>query len=262
MDAAALIAQAGLAMSLRFCDWSRRRWTLTLLSSLLVPPVPAQDAALRPVRVVLVSSKIGIAGAQAFQFKLVRLDLQAGKTAQWSGENGFLYVLRGVCEVEAGSERRKLEENDALFIDAISAFAVRAVGAKPAVLLHYRLVPANAPDRFVYPASVMASELYSGNETIPGLSAGPHELSLTRVSSPVGAPPPPMHQRSGAALYYLLSGKGTLHMQGKDAAHSAGDVQFEPYGFVHTWENTGAVPLIFLQANISREGVPEILWQR
>ena len=54
------------------------------------------------------------------------------------------------------------------------------------------------------------------------LSAGPHEFSLTRVTSPVGAPPPPMHHRSGAALYRVLSGTGTIHLQGKDEPRGTG----------------------------------------
>jgi mannose-6-phosphate isomerase-like protein (cupin superfamily) len=69
-----------------------------------------------------------------------------------------------------------------------------------------------------------------------------------------------MHHRSGAALYRVLSGTGTIHLQGKDEPRSAGAVQYEPNGFIHTWENAGKVPLVLLQANISAEGAPEIIW--
>ena len=106
------------------------------------------------------------------------------------------------------------------------------------------------------------TELYRSAEPVPGLGAGPHELSLTRVSSSPGTPAPPMHQRSAAALYMLLSGTGVLHMPDRDERREAGAVVYEPNGFIHTWENVGTVPLVLLQANISREGVPEILWSR
>jgi hypothetical protein len=37
-------------------------------------------------------------------------------------------------------------------------------------------------------------------------------------------------------------------------------VQFEPNTFIHTWENVGETPGALLQANVSPENVPEIIF--
>ena len=37
-------------------------------------------------------------------------------------------------------------------------------------------------------------------------------------------------------------------------------MQFEPSTFVHTWENVGDVAGALLQANVSPENVPEIIF--
>jgi len=60
----------------------------------------------------------------------------------------------------------------------------------------------------------------------------------------------------------VLEGSGTLHMRTGAEPRKAGAVQYEPKTFIHTWENSGSVPLILLQANLSREGTPEIIFLR
>jgi hypothetical protein len=39
-----------------------------------------------------------------------------------------------------------------------------------------------------------------------------------------------------------------------------GAIQEEPYGFIHSWSPKADAPLILLQANISQEGVSEIIF--
>ena len=40
----------------------------------------------------------------------------------------------------------------------------------------------------------------------------------------------------------------------------AGTVQEEPFGFIHSWSPKADAALILLQANVSQEGVPEIIF--
>ena len=228
-----------------------------LLLAWLLPAVAQDKSALRPVRVVLASSKLQVA-ATPMHFQLLSVTIPAGKTAVFAGPEGFVFVLGGKVEMTSGAEKAVLAEGEARHVAAGAAMTLRAAGSRPATLLHYLLVPSNGSADTPY-AGATAAELYRAREAAP-LAAGPHEFSLTRVTSPVGAPPPPMHHRSGAALYRVLSGTGTIHLQGKDEPRGTGAVQYEPNGFIHTWENAGKVPLVLLQANISAEGAPEIVW--
>jgi mannose-6-phosphate isomerase-like protein (cupin superfamily) len=189
---------------------------------------------------------------------LLSVSIPAGRSATFAGANGILFVTGGKLEIMSGTEKLALAEGEAKYLAAGVQASLRALGPKPTTLLHYLLVPAGASDDKPYAGATIA-ELYRAKDAVP-LSAGPHEFSLTRVSSPPNAPAPPMHHRSGAALYRVLSGSGTIHMQGKDEARGTGAVQYEPNGFIHTWENTGKAPLVLLQSNISPEGAPEIIW--
>ena len=94
---------------------------------------------------------------------------------------------------------------------------------------------------------------------LPGLKAGPYEFSLTRATYPAGMPANLMHYRSGAALYYVLTGTGAFTADGTTEAKPAGVPHFERQGWVHQWANPGDTPLVLLQANISQEGVPAVL---
>ena len=91
--------------------------------------------------------------------------------------------------------------------------------------------------------------------------AGAARISVARAATvEKGVPRPAMHYRSGAALYYVLAGNWTIHMDGKSEQRSRGNVQLEPHGFVHTWEIVGDVTGVLLQANISPEATPEIIF--
>ena len=234
--------------------------SLIVIAALLPAALFAQDkSTLRPVRVVIASSKLQVAGDKPLLFRLLTVVIQPGKTATFAGAQGFVFVASGKVDLDAAAEKLALAEGEARYLAAGTKATLRASGPKPATVLHYLLAPAAAIDENPYAGAVKVTELYRSKDPTP-LSPGPHEFSLTRVSSPPNAPAPPMHHRSGAALYRVLSGTATIHMQGRDEPRSAGAVQYEPNGFIHTWENTGKVPLVLLQANISAEGVPEIIW--
>jgi len=59
-------------------------------------------------------------------------------------------------------------------------------------------------------------------------------------------PSNPPHHRSGAALYYIISGTGANTVDGKTEAKGPGSLIYEPFGLVHQWGNPGDEPLTFL----------------
>ena len=72
-------------------------------------------------------------------------------------------------------------------------------------------------------------------------------------------PSNPPHHRSGAALYYIISGTGANTVAGKTEAKAPGALIYEPFGLVHQWGNPGNEPLTFLAFNINPEGVAAVL---
>ena len=223
----------------------------------------AQDpsAAARPVRVVIASERLASVVEAPMHFKMIQVSIARGQTANYSGPSGYLYALSGRAELSAGGTQRSLSAGEAAYVGAGESANLHSAGSAPAVLLHFMLLPAAALESAPYSGTAKVAELYRSPERFPRLETGPYEFSLTKVTSPPKVKPP-LHQRSGAAVYYVLDGAGILHMDGKSEPRNKGAVQYEPNGFVHTWENAGTVPLILLQANISREGAPEIVLQR
>jgi quercetin dioxygenase-like cupin family protein len=94
---------------------------------------------------------------------------------------------------------------------------------------------------------------------IPDLKPGGYDLNLTRVTFPAHMPSNPPHHRSGAALYYIISGTGANTVDGKTEAKGPGSLIYEPFGLVHQWGNPGDEPLTFLAFNINPDGVGAVL---
>jgi mannose-6-phosphate isomerase-like protein (cupin superfamily) len=111
----------------------------------------------------------------------------------------------------------------------------------------------------LYQLSGSTQELYRTTTPLPGLKPGRYDLSLTRVSFPARMPSNSPHHRSGAALYYILSGTGANTVGDKIEARTAGSLIYEPFDLVHQWGNPGDVPLTFLAFNINPDGVAAVL---
>jgi mannose-6-phosphate isomerase-like protein (cupin superfamily) len=67
------------------------------------------------------------------------------------------------------------------------------------------------------------------------------------------------HQRSGAALYYIVSGTGANAVEDNTEAKGLGALIYEPFGLVHQWENPGDTPLTFLAFNINPDGMAAVV---
>jgi mannose-6-phosphate isomerase-like protein (cupin superfamily) len=59
------------------------------------------------------------------------------------------------------------------------------------------------------------------------------DLNITRVTFPAQMPSNPPHHRSGAALYYIISGTGANTVDGKTQARGPGSLIYEPYALVY-----------------------------
>jgi len=102
-------------------------------------------------------------------------------------------------------------------------------------------------------------ELFRTPAAIPDLKAGGYDLNLTRVTFPPQMPSNAPHHRSGAALYYIISGVGSNTVDAKTEAKGSGSFIYEPSRLVHQWGNAGTEPFTFLAFNINPEGVAAVL---
>ena len=231
------------------------------LAALTVHPAGAQDAprADRPIRLVVASSKLPV-DEVALHFRLVRVTIPAGQSILYTGPQGMVYPTSGALSIVIDGDRRALQDGEGAFL-AGGRRATLAAGTTAATFLHYLLVTRADLEAVFHSRPASASDLHR-TEPIPGLKPGPHEFTLTRVTVNPKIPAPPMHHRSGAAIYYVLTGNWTMHTEDKHEARTRGHVQFEPNTFIHTWENVGETPGALLQANVSPENVPEIIFTK
>ena len=88
------------------------------------------------------------------------------------------------------------------------AAVLKAGSGGPSTFLHFFLVSAADLDRPAETAPAAVKELYRTAAPIPDLKPGGYDLNLTRVTFPAQMPSNPPHHRSGAALYYIISGTG------------------------------------------------------
>jgi quercetin dioxygenase-like cupin family protein len=216
----------------------------------------------RPVRVVLAGGRLPSVVEAPLHYKVMRVNLAAGARTTYEGPASMVFVLNGAVDVTVEGERVALREGGAGFLPGgPGATTLAAPAASPAVLLQFVVSPAADLDRAAPAPPAAVTELHRTARAIPNLKPGPHEFTMTRVSVEKGSPRPPMHYRSGAAIYYVLSGNWMIHEEGgKVEPRTRGAVQFEPSDFVHSWQNVGEGTALLLQANISAEGSPEIIF--
>jgi quercetin dioxygenase-like cupin family protein len=212
------------------------------------------------VRTVLANTGLPSVTDTPRHFRLLRITVPVGQSTTYSGATGIIYQLSGGLAVTVDGDRQTLREGDAVVVTTGKTATLRTTGSEPATLLYFMLPRAeelNAPGPR---APLAATELYRTAGPIPGLKPGPYEFSLVRVSLPPRFPLNPPHHRSGAALYYVLSGTGATATGGRTETRSAASIQYEPFDRIHQWANPGGAPLVLLQANISQEGVPAVIF--
>ena len=227
----------------------------------LAVPAAGQSPPAAPAtaRTVVASTKLPAVGDTPVHFKAVSVTIPTGASSSVSATDGILYQLSGSTEISIGGEVKTLSPGEGLFIASGNTAVLKAGDGGPSIFLHFLLVanadlakPLEAP-----PAVVQ--ELYRTKAPLPALKPGRYDLNLTRVTFPPEMPSNPPHHRSGAALYYIISGTGANTVEGTLEAKTPGSAIYEPFGLVHQWGNPGAVPLTFLAFNINPEGVAAVL---
>jgi quercetin dioxygenase-like cupin family protein len=235
------------------------RLRLTVLALLLatLPTLAfAQSQPTSTARMSLAAGRLASVVDIPLFFRLYRVSLPAGQRSSYGGSTAMLYGLSGAPTIDIDGTVQSLAAGTGAFIPAGKTATVGALGSEPTNLLLFVLTPRPNQRKPLLDRPAVMTELYRTPVPLPGLQAGPYEFSLTRVTLPTGMPADPPYFRSGAALNYILAGTGLFTAEGKTEPRTAGMADFEPYGLVHQWANPGDAPLVLLQVNLSREGIP------
>jgi len=235
---------------------------LLLLGAIALPTSSAAQTTPAPpaiTRTVVAATKLPTVTDVPLHFKAVSVTLQPGEKSGVSAANGVLYQISGSTEVALAGEAKMLTAGEGLFIAGGKTAALTAGSGGPSTFLHFFLAPAAELDRPAESAPAAVRELYRTAAPIPDLKPGGYDLNLTRVTFPAQMPSNPPHHRSGAALYFIISGTGANTVDGKAETRGPGSLVYEPYALVHQWGNPGNEPLTFLAFNINPEGVAAVL---
>jgi quercetin dioxygenase-like cupin family protein len=220
----------------------------------------AQNAAAPPatIRTVIAATKLPTVTDTPLYFDVVSVTLSPEQKSAVSKANGVLYQLSGSTEVSLAGETKTVNAGEGLFIGAGKSAELKAGGA-PSTFLHFFLVRAADLDKPAEAAPAVVKQVYRTPAPIPDLRPGGYDINLTRVTFPAGMPSNAPHHRSGAALYYVMSGTGANTIDGKVISRAPGSFIYEPFDLVHQWGNPGAEPLTFITFNINPEGVAAVL---
>jgi quercetin dioxygenase-like cupin family protein len=227
-----------------------------LTTSVAAQPTPPSSSITRKV---IATTKLPGVTEVPLYFKAVGVALPPGETSSLSAATGIVYQMTGSTEVSVDGQATTLNSGDGLFIAAGKTATLKAGSGVPATFLHFFLAPAASLDRPAETAPATVRELYRTPAPIPGLKPGTYDLNLTRVTFPAQMPSNPPHHRSGAALYYIISGTGSNTVDGKTDAKGSGSFVYEPFGLVHQWGNLGNEPFTFLAFNTNPEGVAAVI---
>jgi hypothetical protein len=238
----------------------------TLLCS---APVIAQTER-GPVRSVLALGRVSVMADAPMSLKLSRVLIPAGSTTLYRGADSLIYVVSGAVTVTIGNDRRSVGSEEGAYMPPGTEVAIQPSGERGAELLQYQLLRSADISKNTMNTPASVTELHEMKIHSGSIKSGPHEFSLTRVTLPAGGSRPRPHTRSGAALYYVVADGDitiwpsatvdALSGEARTESRRVGNTQEEPYGFIHSWSPKAEAPLVLLQANISQEGVPEIIF--
>ena len=235
-----------------------RALTLALLVS---GQAVAQQPPAQPLitRTVVAATKLPTVTDRPLLFKALSVTISPGEKSSVSTANGILYQMSGSTEVSIAGEAKTLSPGEGLFLADGKPAALKAGTVEASRLLHFLLVPVADQDQPVETKPAVVKELFRTAAPIPDLKPGSYDLNLTRVTFPAQMPSNPPHYRSGAALYYIISGTGANTVNGKTDAKEPGSLIYEPFGLVHQWGNPSDTPFTFLAFNINPEGVAAVI---
>ena len=184
----------------------------------------------------------------------------------WSGAadltadgDGFYYQCSGTAELKVGLSGKILHKGEGIFLPGETGFTLRAdAGERPLTYLLFLLSSTPQP-AIADQQTGISIEVYRSPSTIPGLIRETSLLSLAEVPVPPRSPYDSLHQRSGAALHYILSGFGSEFIEGRATEKHPGSISYEPRGLVYKWSNPGSTPLIYLVFNVNPQNLPPVV---
>jgi len=235
--------------------------SLLVYAAALIAPAAGQNPPAPPaaVRTAVAATKLPLLGDAPVHFKAVSVTIPSGMSSSVSSTNGIVYQLLGSTEITVAGEVKTLNPGEGLFIAGGNLATLKAGDGGPSTLLHFLLASTAERDKFVATPPAVVQELYRTAAPLPELKPGRYDLNLTRITFPAQMPSNAPHHRSGAALYYVVSGTGANTIEGKTEAKAPGSFIYEPSGLVHQWGNPGASPFTFLVFNTNPEGVPAVV---
>ena len=229
---------------------------VALATSVAAQPTPPPAAI---TRTVIATTKLPTVIEAPLYFRAVSVTLPPGEKSRVSAVDGILYQVSGSTEVSVDDQTAALKSGDGVFIAAGKKVTLTGGSGVPSTFLHFILAPATDLDRPAETAPAVVKELYRTSAPIPGLKPGGYDMNLTRITFPPQMPSNPPHHRSGAALYYIVSGIGSNTVGDKTEAKGPGSLVYEPFDIVHQWGNPGSEPFTFLAFNINPEGIAAVL---
>jgi quercetin dioxygenase-like cupin family protein len=232
---------------------------LLIAASTLAASAQSTQAPSTVTRTVVAATKLPSVVKTPIYFKALLVSVPQRQTSAVSATNGILYQIAGSTEISVGGELKELHAGEGLFVAASKEASLMAGSDEPSTFLYFLLAPAQDRDQPAATAPAIVKELYRTPAPIPDLKPGSYDLNLTRVTFPAQMPSNPPHHRSGAALYYIVSGTGTNTIEGNPETKGPGALIYEPFGLVHQWGNARDVPFTFLAFNINPEGVAAVL---
>ena len=227
----------------------------------LVAPAAAQTTPASPAitRTLVAATKLPTVVAVPLHFRAVSVTVQPGEATSFSGAAGILYQMSGSTEISVDSAVKTVSAGEGLYVPLGKQVSLKAGSSERSSFLHFLLTAANDLNQPVEVAPAVVKEIYRTAAAIPDLKSGSYDLNLTRVTFPAQMPSNAPHHRSGAALYYIVSGTGANTVEGKTEPRGPGSVIYEPFGLVHQWGNPGDAPLTFLAFNINPDGVAAVV---
>ena len=190
-------------------------------------------------RTLVAATKLPTVTNVPLYFKAMSVTLPPGEASTLTVPNAILYQIAGSTEVSLGDEAKTLAAGEGMFIPGGKPAELKAGAGGPSSFLQFLLVPAADLDQAAETTSATVRDLYRGTAPIPDLKPGSYDLNLTRVTFPAHMESNPPHHRSGAALYFIISGTGANTVNGATVAREPGTLIYEPYGLVHQWAIQG-----------------------
>jgi quercetin dioxygenase-like cupin family protein len=234
---------------------------ILLGTAALAVPAAAQTTSTSPAitRTVVAATKLPTVVAVPLHFRTVSVTIQPGETTSFSGATGIIYQMSGSTEISLDGAVKAVSAGEGLYVPPGKQVSLKSGKGKPSSFLHFLLTAADDLNQPVEAPPAVVKDIYRTAAAIPDLKSGSYDLNLTRVTFPPQMPSNAPHHRSGAALYYVLSGTGANTVEGKTEPRGPGSVIYEPFGLVHQWGNPGDAPLTFLAFNINPDGVAAVV---